>query len=126
MPKSSTQTIVDLNHGEIITDSRGVEFCIIPKGNYYIGPKNEIEELLATGNVTITKGEGIKARSEKAVYDKKTETLTLTNNPELTQDGSALLADKIVIYLQVFFYMEYLDYLCIKIQYILFHLLNYL
>lgn len=60
---------------------------------------NEIEQLVAKQNVLITKGETIRATSELATYLSRNETLTLTENPELQQDGSVLTADAIVIYL---------------------------
>ena len=60
---------------------------------------NEIKELIAISNVHITKGPKIKAKGERAVYDKNNETMTLTENPEVDQDGSIVAADKIIIYL---------------------------
>ena len=60
---------------------------------------NEIEELIAISNVNITKGPKIKAKGERAVYDKINETMTLTENPQVDQNGSTVAADKIVIYL---------------------------
>ncbi|MDZ4785225.1 MAG: lipopolysaccharide transport periplasmic protein LptA [bacterium] len=59
-----------------------------------------IEDLEALDNVVITKGAEIKARSNKAVYDQKTETLVLTDNPEVTQNQSILNADLVRIFLQ--------------------------
>lgn len=61
---------------------------------------NKIQKLVAKKNVKITKGEGIKANSEKAVYVNKTETLELTENPSIDQDGSLLTADLIRIFLK--------------------------
>lgn len=58
-----------------------------------------IEELRAFDDVHITKGETIKARSNKAVYDKSSETMILTDNPEITEDQSILTADIVTIYL---------------------------
>ena len=60
---------------------------------------NEIQELIAISNVHITKGPKIKAKGERAVYNKDDETMTLTENPEVDQDGSIVAADKIIIYL---------------------------
>jgi len=59
-----------------------------------------IDELTAKNKVVITKGTNIKARSNKAVYDKKTETMILTDNPEVTQDQSVLTADIVRIFLK--------------------------
>ena len=60
---------------------------------------NQIEELIALKNVFITKGDTIRARGERAVYEQADESLTLTENPELQQDGSVLTADRIRIFL---------------------------
>lgn len=61
---------------------------------------NTIDKLVALKNVFITKGPNIRARGEKAVYDKASETITLTENPELQQDGSVLTADQIRIFIK--------------------------
>ena len=62
--------------------------------------QNQIEELIARKKVSITKGEGIKAQCERAAYNAREQTLTLTENPQLEQNGSTLSADLIRIYLQ--------------------------
>jgi lipopolysaccharide export system protein LptA len=59
---------------------------------------NEIETLNAKKNVVIVKGEKLRATGENAVYDAKTEIITLTGNPEVTEGESQLLADIIKIY----------------------------
>lgn len=59
---------------------------------------NEIQTLNAKKNVVIVKGEKLRATGEKAVYDAKTEIITLTGNPEVTEGESQLLADIIKIY----------------------------
>ena len=59
-----------------------------------------IDELTAMEKVVITKGSTIKARSNKAVYDKKSETMLLTDNPEVTQEDSILTADLVRIFLK--------------------------
>ncbi|MCB0318048.1 MAG: hypothetical protein KDD56_04775 [Bdellovibrionales bacterium] len=68
------------------------------EGNYT--EDNQIKDLTAVKNVVITKGINIRANSEKAFYDATNETVTLTENPELQQDGSVLTADKIIIFLE--------------------------
>jgi lipopolysaccharide transport protein LptA len=71
--------------------------------NKLIGKYNDsqgIDELTALEKVVITKGTQIKARSNKAVYDKKTETMILTENPEVTQEESILTADVVRIFLK--------------------------
>jgi len=64
------------------------------------GENNQIKELTARGNVIIVKGKEIRARSEKASYDAETQTLILSENPELEQNGSVLTADIIRIFLE--------------------------
>lgn len=61
---------------------------------------NKIEKLTALKNVVIIKGEEMRATSEKAVYEAKSETVVLTDNPELQQNGSVLTADLIRIFLK--------------------------
>ena len=61
---------------------------------------NEIDKIFAYDNVFITRENGTRARSEKAVYDKKTDTITLTVNPEVQENGSVVTADTIRIFLQ--------------------------
>ncbi len=58
-----------------------------------------IDELTAYEDVVITKGVNIRARSNKAVYEKSTETMVLTENPEVIQDQSILTADLVRIFL---------------------------
>jgi lipopolysaccharide transport protein LptA len=70
--------------------------CAKLDGNY--SEKNEIEKLVATGNVEILKGANIKAYGNKAVYTAKNEIIELTENPRVEQDGSNLAADKVIIY----------------------------
>lgn len=72
--------------------------CKFLTGTY--DEQNQIKELIARDNVFITKGEDIRARSEKAIYDAATETVTLTENPELQQKDSVLTADLIRIFLK--------------------------
>jgi lipopolysaccharide export system protein LptA len=62
--------------------------------------KNQIKDLTARRNVIIVKGEDIRASGEQAVYDKGSETVVLTENPELSQGGSILTADRIRIFLK--------------------------
>lgn len=65
----------------------------------YYSEKNEIQKIVAEKNVFIEKGKEVQARSEKAVYEQATETVTLTENPEMVQNGSVLSADLIRIFL---------------------------
>lgn len=60
---------------------------------------NEIQTLNALKNVVIIKGEALRATGDKAVYDAKTEIVTLTGNPEVTEGESQLLADVIKLFI---------------------------
>lgn len=61
---------------------------------------NKIQQLLARQNVIIIKGENIRAHGEKAVFEAATETVVITDNPELQQNGSVLTADLIRVFLK--------------------------
>ena len=82
---------VELKHGDLTLTSQKLE------GQY--DDNNEIQVLTALQNVIIVKGENIRATSQKAVYEKKSETMTLTDNPELQEGNSVLSADAIKIFL---------------------------
>ena len=60
--------------------------------------QNEIKTLTALKNVVIIKGDSIHATGGRAVYDAATSIVTLTENPQVTQGESQLLADLIRIY----------------------------
>lgn len=64
------------------------------------GEDNRIRELIARSNVTITKGADIRATGQRAIYDQATQTVTLTESPELQQNDSILTADSIRVLLQ--------------------------
>ena len=82
---------VNVTQGDMTLMSDSVE------GKYT--EQNKIEQLVAKNNVTITRGEELKARGEQALYNALAGTVTLTENPEVEQNGSILTADKITIYL---------------------------
>lgn len=83
---------VEVKQGEMVITSDALE------GNY--DESNQIKDLTAKNNVTITKGEKIRAIGNNAFYEKNSETVTLTGSPELTQDESVLTADTIRIFLK--------------------------
>ena len=83
---------VEVTHGDMILTADSLE------GNY--SEKNEIQNLTAHKNVTIIKGEQMRATGEQAIYDKASETMVLTDNPELQQNGSVLTADRIRIFMK--------------------------
>jgi lipopolysaccharide export system protein LptA len=82
---------VEVRHGDTTMTADQME-------GFY-SEKNEIERLVAKNNVYITKGEGIRASGETAVYDAPKQTVTLTDNPELQQGESVLTADRVIIFL---------------------------
>lgn len=67
------------------------------EGSY--GTDNQIQRLIAKGDVTITKQE-IEARGQQAVYDAPTATVLLTESPEVKQGESILTAERIRVFLQ--------------------------
>lgn len=60
---------------------------------------NQIQSMVASKNVVITKGENIRATGERAHFESDKETMTLTGSPELIQGESVLTADTVIIYL---------------------------
>lgn len=68
----------------------------IVEGNY--NEQNQIQKIVAKGDVVITK-QDIKATSQLAVYDAVSSIVTLTDNPQLQQAESTLIADRIKVYL---------------------------
>jgi len=60
--------------------------------------KNEIQRMIAKGDVIITKLE-LKATGGKALYEAATNTLLLTESPQVEQKGSILTADRIRVFL---------------------------
>lgn len=59
---------------------------------------NKIQTLLATGNVVITRGEGLKATANRAKYFVPAARIELTEAPELYRNGNALAADKVTVF----------------------------
>lgn len=82
---------VEVRQGDMTLTSDSLE------GKY--DQDNQVQELVALNNVVIVKGDNIRANGNKAIYRKENETVTLTENPELQQEGSVLTADAITIYL---------------------------
>lgn len=66
---------------------------------YYTGD-NKIEKMVAKENVVITRGEGLRSVSNRAIYKVDANIIELTEKPELFKDGSVLAADKITIYVK--------------------------
>lgn len=61
--------------------------------------ENQLETILCRGNVVITKGEGMRATSNRALYNVRAATVELTEAPELYREGNALSADKVTIFI---------------------------
>lgn len=59
----------------------------------------EIEKIICSGQVVITKGTGMRASSNKAVFKVKEEIVELTEAPELYRDGNILSADILRIFI---------------------------
>lgn len=70
--------------------------CAEIEGRY--NEKNQIDTIDARTDVVIVKEE-IRGTAQKAFFDAKTNTVTLTENPEVQQNGSILSADVIKIFL---------------------------
>jgi lipopolysaccharide export system protein LptA len=82
---------VTVTQGDMTLVSKVVE------GSY--SEKNEIQKIVARGDVIITKAE-IKATSQLATYDAVAGIITLTENPQLQQGESVLIADRIKVYVR--------------------------
>ena len=83
---------VEVKQGDFTMTSKKMD------GTY--SENNEIQTLVARDNVFITKGVEITARSERADFENASQTVKLTENPEIQQKGSVLTADLITIFLE--------------------------
>jgi len=81
---------VKVTQGEMTLTSKTID------GTY--NEQNQIQKIIARGDVVITKQE-IKATSQLASYDAVAAIITLTDNPQLQQGESVLIADKIKVFL---------------------------
>lgn len=61
--------------------------------------ENRLETVLCVGNVVITKGESMKATSDRGLYKVAVGVVELTEGPELYREGNVLAADKITVFL---------------------------
>jgi lipopolysaccharide export system protein LptA len=87
----SYQGNVKVTQGDLTLESDRLQ------GKY--SENNELQSLEAAGNVVITRGDDIEARSNRAIYDNANQVVTLSENPELRQNGGTLTADVIRIFL---------------------------
>jgi len=60
---------------------------------------NKIQEMIATGDVVVTRGAAIRATGGRAVYKAGEDKVTLSESPELMQNGSILIADRVILLL---------------------------
>ena len=71
--------------------------CLKLEGFY--DENSEITEMIAYTDVVIIKGENLEARGQKAVYSADEQLATITENPQIIQGQSALVADVVKVYL---------------------------
>lgn len=83
---------VEVKHGDLTMTAQTLE-------GFY-DQNNKVQRLIAKNSVVITKGDNIRGTCELATYEAAGELLTLSQNPELTQDGSVLTGDTIKVYLK--------------------------
>jgi lipopolysaccharide transport protein LptA len=62
--------------------------------------QNQIEEMIATGSVTIQNGPNTFATAEQAIFNQENQTVLLSKDPSITQEGNILSADTITLFLQ--------------------------
>jgi lipopolysaccharide export system protein LptA len=81
---------VVVTQGEMRLTSKEIE------GSY--SEQNEIQKIIAKGDVRITK-QDIISTSQRATYDAINSVIVLTENPQLQQGESVLIADRIKVFL---------------------------
>lgn len=81
---------VVVKQGDMTLTSKEIE------GTY--SEQNEIQKIIAKGDVVIVK-QDITSTSQRATYDAPTSIITLTDNPQLQQGESTLIADRIKVFL---------------------------
>ncbi len=58
---------------------------------------SQLREMIAENNVVVTRGDRLRATSNRAVYDIPKDTVVMTEGPELNDRGNVLDADKVTI-----------------------------
>lgn len=105
LPTNITSDSLSLNAKERIFTYKGN--VVVTQGDMTLTSKtidgsysdqNQIQKIVARGDVVITK-QDIKATSQLATYDAVSSIVTLTDNPQLQQGESVLIADRIKVYL---------------------------
>lgn len=81
---------VELTRGEVKITSDALT------GEY--DEKRQLKRMQCDNNVVITRGDTMRATSNRAVYDVPTGKIVLTEGPELMDRGNALSADRVIVY----------------------------
>jgi lipopolysaccharide transport protein LptA len=61
---------------------------------------NNLEEIVCENNVVITRGDRLRATSNKASYDIPKDRIVLTEGPELNDRGNVLTADRVTLFVK--------------------------
>lgn len=85
--------------GHVVVKNNDMELKADKITGYYT-KDNKLDKLVAVGNVVMTKGTTMRARSQEATYDAVKKIVTLSKNPELEKDKSLLMADEIKVYIE--------------------------
>jgi lipopolysaccharide export system protein LptA len=93
---NAKQRVFTYKGNVVVTQGNMTLTSKVVEGNY--NESNQIQKIIAKGDVVITKQE-IKATSQIATYDAVSAIVTLTDNPQLQQGESVLIADRIKVYL---------------------------
>ena len=67
-------------------------------GTYNV--QNKLEMIIFKDNVTVKNGADMSAKAGRAEYDVIADKITMAGSPEITDKGSKLSADKIIIYVK--------------------------
>lgn len=66
---------------------------------YYDPEMKQMKQIIAEGKVNATQGNRV-ATGEKAVFDDKTKTVTLTGNPVMRQGNSQVSGTRVIYYME--------------------------
>ena len=66
---------------------------------YYNPDMKQINQIVAEGKVNATQGQRV-ARGEKAVFDDKAKTVTLTGNPVMRQGNSQVSGSRVIYFVE--------------------------
>jgi lipopolysaccharide export system protein LptA len=88
------------NDFAIDCDKMLIYYLNVPADQKTGGKKNNIDKIVATGQVTINRAKGGVATGDKATYYKEDEKLVLTGNPEVKQGNDLVKGEQITIFLK--------------------------